>query len=299
MRNEFLKLYKENGFVKFSLFDEQAVKALREKILKNIEPGQSGEYYIDYYSKEFDKDIFFGNTELIKAIKKIFSEPIYLPDLNIQINRIDQSGSKRGWHLDCGTEYALNRQYLYDENYQFLKVGIYLQDDTIEYGGGIEVQPKSHKIFFKYKNLIISKLLLLCRVSCPTIFPSLRVPIKKGDVILFDSRLQHRSSSRSIPLCDIPNDNAKIAIYWTVAGSKYLAESYYSALIGRALDPNANISTSNFYRIFFSKIYPDHFSSTAFEGAISNGIAWHTFDGELANYFAKTIDESEHFFHQM
>ena len=34
-----------------------------------------------------------------------------------------------------------------DKNYKFGKVGIYLQDNNIEFGGGINVVPYSHKIF--------------------------------------------------------------------------------------------------------------------------------------------------------
>lgn len=294
-----LSEYKKYGFVKFPLFDSETVAYLRGKILEKIEPGKSGEYYIDYYAGAFNEDLFFGNKELIKKIKELFKDPIYLPDLNIQINRIDQKGFKRGWHLDCGTEYALKRDYLFDEHYEFLKVGIYLQDDTLDYGGGIEVQPKSHQPFFKYGRNHFSRMLLFLRVTFPTIFPSKRVKVKSGDVILFDSRLQHRSSSSLIDFKIAGANNAKLTIYWTVAGSKYLAESYYSALIGKSIDPTAPDSSRNFYATIFSRRYPSDFNSLGFHEANACGVKWHVLDPLLANYFINVSANKNSLFNEM
>lgn len=298
MDKALIQAYKEQGFIKFKLFSSDEVDFLRKKILSNIVRGSVGEYYIDYYKSEFDRDVFFGHTALVNNLNALFPEVIYMPDLNIQVNRIDQTGFKRGWHIDCGTEYALRRQYLFDENYKFLKVGIYLQDDTLEFGGGIEIQRKSHHLFYRAKNSKFSKIFLSSRVNFPHLFNAERLSVASGDAVLFDSRLLHRSSSNIVPVQYFSNDDAKIAIYWTVAGSKFLAESYYSALVGNALDPSCNEISRNFHKTFFSFYFPDDFLCSAFDESNAKGIKWHTFDRGLASYFFKLRNNNKKFFNE-
>lgn len=118
-----------------------------------------------------------------------------------------------GWHFDAGGESSnvLAKKILRDENYQFGKVGLYLQDNGI-IGGGIDIVPKSHlPLFSNYlKRKLISGFSLLTilskKVGCAetvvlwldqklfALMGAERLPIKRGTVVLFDSRLLHRGS---------------------------------------------------------------------------------------------------------
>ena len=84
----------------------------------------------------------------------------------------------------------MKSDYLFSQEYKFYKVGIFLQDNSFNYGGGIDLKKSSHKSFKDFGkqtlNYSISTTLIvnfLKKIS--------RVPLKSGDVIIFDSRLAH------------------------------------------------------------------------------------------------------------
>lgn len=95
------------------------------------------------------------HPRVVAALKTIL-EPEYaiIPDFHVHRNMHDFTDTTRsithlfglvgpGWHHDAGSEGA--NPYLFDRNYRIVKCGLYLQDNTIEWGGGIETAPAGHK----------------------------------------------------------------------------------------------------------------------------------------------------------
>jgi len=293
MINSIQEEYCKHGFVKFNLLTKEQVGLLRDEILENSQVGASKELYLDYFLNDFKGLNFFTINGLTNALDDLFTQYYFLPDLNIQINRIDVAGRKSGWHIDCGTEYSLGRDYLFSDRYKFLKVGIYLQDNTMEYGGGIDIQPRSHKLFYIFRNKKLNRILLTIRDLVVNFIPSKRVRIQAGDAILFDSRLVHRSSPSKVAIKNFSKENSKIAIYWTVAGSEYLAKCYNSAMIGRAFDVSSGENAMVFYQKQFSINFPDDFQSKGIEEFLDRKINFITFQKEITNYFKKELQHDD------
>ena len=77
----------------------------------------------------------------VKMLKTVLGEKLCCyPDLVVHHNMFGYPG----WHTDSNSEgYA---KYLQAPDYKFAKCGIFLQDNTLGWGGGIKLLPKGHKL---------------------------------------------------------------------------------------------------------------------------------------------------------
>lgn len=167
-----------------------------------------------------------AHPKIIEACRQILGpDLIFVNDLVVQRNVLPPG--EIAPHLDCQAEFRFNKdtRYLVDPNFIFAKVGVYLQDNSEEYGGGIDICPKGHKwlangLFFSYR--------LYKRYLRPFFTRSMKLlDTKAGDVLIFDGRLPHRSTfGNKLDLNDyresadgtvkVPEERAKYAVYWEV-----------------------------------------------------------------------------------
>lgn len=164
-----------------------------------------------------------AHPRIVEACKKIFGGPlVYVNDLVVQRNVLPPRQITP--HLDCQAEYRFleDKSHLLDPDFLFAKVGIYLQDNTPETGGGIDIFSRGHRwmgngVFFRYQ--IYKRILrpLMARFMK-------RMDTRAGDVLIFDSRLPHRptfaatltGAERKEGHVAIPEALAKYTIYWEV-----------------------------------------------------------------------------------
>lgn len=171
------------------------------------------------------------SSKLVDSIKSAFhSDYIMFPDLEVQYNLIggaSQNGIFSGWHVDSNSEGL--KEYLADQNYGFAKVGVYFQDNDSKYAGGIDLVPSSHK--FPQIGSLKSRILLKKLMNkLQILFKAKTINSKAGDALIFDSRLQHRStrlnakggqnSSKKNNLgdvVDLPAGKEKVVIYFDIS----------------------------------------------------------------------------------
>ena len=285
--NSTLDNFLKNGYILFkSGLNHNKITEIRKKILNNLNDGESKELYIEYaLKKEEIFDLFFL-PNIIKKLRKLSKEIYYLADLNIQINQINNKGKNKGWHIDANFENFLKQQYLFSKDYRFYKVGIYFQDNTLEFGGGIDIKKKGHKAF---KNLGRVKLNNIYKTTYDLTtnllpFKTKRVPIKAGDVLIFDSRLPHAPSPAKFDTKKITKKNMKLNFYWDVAGRQEDAINYLNSLVIRSYLSkekkgkrfNANVLRQNF---------PNSFSKDQLKKIYDNKITFKTLDQSECSYF--------------
>ncbi|WP_299615509.1 phytanoyl-CoA dioxygenase family protein [Pelagibius sp.] len=168
-----------------------------------------------------------AHPKIIEACRRILGEDlVYVNDLVVQRNVIPVGDNPP--HLDCQAEFRFNRdsRYLVDPNFLFAKVGVYLQDNTEDYAGGIDIYPRGHRwvgngLFFSYQ--------FYKRVLRRMFDRGMKLlDTKAGDVLIFDSRLPHRSTAATKlgqnnyqdsddGAAEVPEERAKYVVYWEVA----------------------------------------------------------------------------------
>jgi hypothetical protein len=203
----------------------------------------------------------------VNMLKKVLGENLcYFPDLTVQHNMFGYPG----WHMDSNSEgYA---KYLQAPDYKFAKCGIYLQDDTLGWGGGIKVLPKGHKLSTMTGapriDLRVRRLLDFCSIKYSFPIKPLRVDTKAGDMLIFDSRLLHAST---IPqkidelkkvlddnhFLGIPREHEKIVVYWDASNSK-MKNDFLKNATKRAKKEESGDEL--FYTGWTKHYFPDDFS---------------------------------------
>jgi len=183
-------------------------------------------------------------------------EPGYAvePDLQIQRNSFPLVGKRGpfklfgligpGWHHDSGDERA--NRYLFDDDYRMVKCGLYLQDNSEELGGSIDIAPGSHRRLFLTGRNSVDFYLQRVRQNVGIVTGWRSLDIKAGDFVAFDSWLSHRGTiprgyldasevERRKSYVDLPPEKTKFAIYYN-ASRRRLARTYVQHCLKRGQD---------------------------------------------------------------
>jgi hypothetical protein len=246
------RAYRRDGFVRMPVFEPQEVRELRAAIYacfrrRHGEIGSSAAR--DLTSRDLLSEsqalcaiVHPKITQLLQVL--LGSDCVYVPDFEVHINQYGIGSG--GWHIDCGSE--IPQSYLLEPNYRFVKCGIYLQDNSADLAGGIDVLPGAHRWFPPWGSVksrfrvqyVLSE--LRHRIGYT------RLPIVAGDFVAFDSRLPHRGTAPGSAVLSrltskhyasnnfsdlIPLGRDKMVIYFDACRADY-AESFLENSVRRA-----------------------------------------------------------------
>ena len=221
------KEYEKYGYVHLKeVLSTKDVEVLKNLILESGRRSYVRE--IDFLLKHHDLYKHQFNPSIISAVKQIFGvNSMYVNDVNIQVEQFYNDRPDKGWHADADGEGMA--KYLFRREYGLAKIGIYLKSNSAEMGGGVDVEVGGHRsyqyfgdsfighffsvIYYKIDRLLLSKFRRREMINT-----------KAGDVLIFDSRLPHRSSPKFVSESD--EDERKISIYWQVAKNANNANDY-------------------------------------------------------------------------
>ena len=186
--------YENRGyFHSKSVLNIDDVNNVRNFILKKFEESEKNlsnfhylinkyKIFYDIFSEKIDSDLKEINDQ---------EEIYYLNVMKIQKNTA--VGSEFNWHQDSGANKG--KKYFSNKENFYCKLGIYLQDNSAIYGGGIDLVPYSHLIFIDKKLNILKKIFFKIYTSIKIRFFNNRFKIKKGDAVFFHNKLFHKTTS--------------------------------------------------------------------------------------------------------
>jgi hypothetical protein len=168
-----------------------------------------------------------------------------------------------GWHKDTGSPEAQGYTFFFEKDYESLTAAFYLQDNSPDYGGGLDVEPGSHREpdRFFYPGPPPQRSLLTriwhqidrsarreywlayeSRENWKRHEPTnvVSVPSKAGDLVLIDSRVNHHGTpSRKlmmegfIPRGILSPEQEKVAIFFGCSRNTAPARAYWNYVKGR------------------------------------------------------------------
>tara|TARA_B100001063_G_scaffold247286_1_gene292166 strand:- start:2950 stop:3864 length:915 start_codon:yes stop_codon:yes gene_type:complete len=296
--------YQRQGYVRLkNVLSETEINDLRKSVNKHFNSQKSKRMeMIDYFNDNPSIYNLQFKSKIIKACNNIFGENFYINNsIQVQYNMFGINDKYLGWHIDCGHEYSQkNNSHLYNRDYKFAKIGIYLQDNSTDYGGGIDLISKSQNIF-SFKSKILTKIyltinLFLLKFSKPhanTIFS------KAGDVLIFDSRILHRSTINNKTRDDSllhagrnkfnTDENSKIAIYWTV-GNQFSNGKYIEDMKIRAAREIKNNPEEIVYCRYLSYYYPDSYNKEYIDKIEKNKLKVSTLSKDESKLYYKSLN---------
>lgn len=159
-------------------------------------------------------DILFS-SEVIENIINLLGRSYFMyPDFTLR------SSVYVPWHTDV--PYLTNEEAKSSILANFMQVSLYLQDNTIESGGGLDAIAGSHRYTgIDYKNFNADDSLDTSNW--------VQIPSRAGGLTIWDSRLIHRSS---IPSKNNSNET-KLALQWTISRDDTLSDKYTGFISNR------------------------------------------------------------------
>jgi len=284
---ESLNLFEKDGVVIIkNVFEKKKIQELRNSLENNFK-NKNNPKILNIFELDNKNEVLndlFLNDNLIKKIYSIFDKEKYgeiyiLPPFQIMRNILLKLSSQT-WHIDASGEYRYkySKERIYNKNYLFGKVGVYLQNNT-EFGGQIDVIKKTNHIYGKNSFKSISKKILMkikMRIV-KSMNSKLKLKYEKkilgyerlqldiGDVVIFDSRIYHRGSPILSDIEDevfntqelynnqVDSNKSKLRIYFQF-GNQLGLESYIhdrKQRAGSEAEKNCWDETKNAIRNFY------------------------------------------------
>tara|TARA_B110000438_G_C15796058_1_gene642899 strand:+ start:1199 stop:2104 length:906 start_codon:yes stop_codon:yes gene_type:complete len=180
------------------------------------------------------------NQKLLSSVKEIFGAFSFVNNFQIQKNMCNLSHTG-GWHIDSQNQYITGEiNASNDKNHRVAKMGLCLTADNCRFGQFIEIVPRSHRLDHRVRFLLRKFLdLKLVPWFMKRIFVTkLDKIIGKGDFVIFDSKLLHRSATADKEnIKDIFGfnsfevaDDSKLTVYFEVGEAKSVNTLLQSAL---------------------------------------------------------------------
>lgn len=158
-------------------------------------------------------DVLFSRNSMNLALRLLGTKATFLPNFTVRRN------ARTDWHIDSAFVNDLGGT---GNTPRFLQCAVYLQDNSVEYGGGIDAIKGSHR-----RCLIDGEQYVPAEVIR---FPQRTLASKAGDLVIWDARLLHRSTP--LPLTDLKAN--KYGIHWTLASSPDFAKPFLDHMYRRS-----------------------------------------------------------------
>lgn len=299
--------FSKNGFVHLkNVFSEEHCEKFRTQILDKFNELKA--LYSRHGGRRLTQTQAFSipglceplvNKKVVQALKGILeNEYTMIPNFTVHKNYFSVSQStiakipipnRYGWHIDAGGE-AVIPDHL-NPDYRVIKCGLYLQENA-EFGGGIDVVPGSHRLLLKTGLNRLDRKSRDIKSKLGIIFNNKTVPIKKGDVVIFDSFLMHSATQpkgifekitehdkKKNHYPSMPPEKTKITLYFDACRSRF-APSFLRDSVQRAKqqlnsatsnETSENLSFCDPIRFFFEQGFPKEFLERAQEQKIQVG----------------------------
>jgi hypothetical protein len=231
--------FERNGFVCIrNVFSREQIQQLRRSLIDLFDseirwPGDvNGRCESPGHpARSVRFDIFARNPELswvlthpplVAALSDLVGPNfVILPD-----NAAHDGGFGR-WHKDTHEVQTGGHMFHWEPDFRILQVGVYMQDNTLSYGGGLDAIPGSHLC----RELLHPKLRerprwswFKGRVFGPCRGSSYPIPGRAGDLVVFHLRTEHKATwPRVYPF---PPEHRKLAMFFPCSPNNRHVRSY-------------------------------------------------------------------------
>lgn len=257
------------GILRQALSPEE-VEMVRRLALKRIHDQRDPlQLYPRHIFAEPEFRLIALKARIVSALRASLGDPLtYIPSMTLHYNQFGH-----GWHTDSGSE--AQQPYLQSSNYRFAKCGVYFQDNTEEWGGGIMITPGGHRYPIRSPFTVLNRKIKTTLNRLQAKLGSVTVDIRAGDMVFFDSRLPHKSTfpsrlpedSAGFVGNEIQDEHAKLILYWDACNGD-MAQDFMENSVKRAREIRAELDGSqvffsDYVRYHFPDNYPEDFVSAA------------------------------------
>jgi hypothetical protein len=190
-------------------------------------PGDSKELRNDICSRYPETRFLLTHPPLISALKGLLGDDfVLLPEMAVHDHRFGP------WHKDTTSMEQEGLETHWKDDFRIVQVALYLQPNTEEWGGGLDIVPGSHKerdAYVQGKG-ISGKLERRRRFK-----RAYSIPNQAGDMVAFNLRADHQATQpKGGDVSAIPADHRKFAIFFVCSANNEHARNYKEFITGRS-----------------------------------------------------------------
>jgi ectoine hydroxylase-related dioxygenase (phytanoyl-CoA dioxygenase family) len=232
--------FHEDGFLVVpNVLTNDQVRSLRAALRPKFKlpeeqrrPGDTEYLLFDIFSRHSELRWLLFHAPTLSVLRSLLGDDFVV--LREAAAHFEQFG---GWHKDTTSQEREGRMFQWDNDYLMLEVAYYLQDNSPEYGGGLDVQPGSHRKpdLFAHPPSTPSRFGRFFKRwagdAADTAASVASVPRNAGDLVVFHFRMNHRATPRTRE--DAPEDRQKMAIFLACSRNNHHVKAYHDFIASR------------------------------------------------------------------
>lgn len=215
--------YQDNGFALIKqLLSPEVAQRLRGElaVLFESEPRYAGDIYGNASLGDIRIDVFnrypavwkaIFDSEILGVLKLLLGE-----DFAILPESALHRKSYGTWHKDTDSQQKAGHRFHWEADCDIVQIAFYFQANTPELGGGLEVIPGSHRVDMRWYEESQK---------------GLRVLSEAGDMVIFNTRLDHKACW---PVQPVPEGQEKYAVFFMASRNNDHARRYIDFIRGRS-----------------------------------------------------------------
>lgn len=195
-------------------------------------PGDTSQYIYDIFSRHADVRWLLFHEPTLAVLRLLLGE-----DFVVMREVAAHFQSFGGWHKDTSAQERAGHMFQWDDDYLMVEVGYYLQDNTPEYGGGLDVHSGSHREpdYFVRPPAPSGRMLRMLGKLIGHVGNDERravsIPSKAGDLVIFDFRINHRATQPKHQT--IPEESQKMAVFIACSRNTRHVKAYHDFIASR------------------------------------------------------------------
>jgi hypothetical protein len=213
--------FTQNGFLLVPQILSQAeVQALRQTVKQMYAqaspyPGEENQFRADVFCRQPDLRWLMTHPPLVAVLRSLLGEDfVYIHEVSIHFRNY-----AFGWHKDTTSQEKVGSYFQWSPHFLMAECVLYLQDNSVEYAGGLDVFPGSHNLPDRYVS---------GHPNIESPYPEqtpYQIPTKAGDFTLFNLRLDHTATQ---PKSNVPegSPNEKIGIFFIASANNQHVHHY-------------------------------------------------------------------------
>ena len=200
--------------------------------------GDTDHFLFDIFNRYPEMRWLLLHEPSIRIIKSLLGEDYVV--LREAVAQCNQYGT---WHKDTTSQERLGHVFHRQGDYLTVEMAYYLQDNTEDLAGGLDVEPGTHllsdpflgwrwKLFGALEQSVVGRTwqkLTGHRAEFVNDFVS--IPSKAGDLVIFDFRINHRASQpRNLAAA---NGSGKLAVFLACSRNNANVKTYHDFISSR------------------------------------------------------------------
>ncbi|MBI3855480.1 MAG: phytanoyl-CoA dioxygenase family protein [Planctomycetes bacterium] len=232
------KEFDRDGFVRIpGVLSSDQVRSVRAFLISLFDraPGHAGDYNQPAGNVRFDACARYDELRwillhppVVEALRGLLGNDfVYLPET------VAHDSIRGHWHKDTSAQQKAGHRFHWEPDYLMVQSAIYFQDNTPEYGGGLDIIPGSYlreDAFSSPLQRVTNR--LRKKGLWPEVKGGAPVPTKAGDLVFFHFRSDHRGTPAAVS--PIPSEGRKLALFFAASRNNRHVRAYCDYIAGRA-----------------------------------------------------------------